>query len=66
MPPSLDEIAIASLEFELEKAEHGMAMPYDAERVQQLRQMLVDARRRKLSEGLRQRRASAPPVRFDR
>jgi hypothetical protein len=47
---------LKALEFELEKAEHGMAMPYDAERVQQLRRMLVEARRRKLSEGLRRRR----------
>jgi hypothetical protein len=29
-----------------------MALPYDAERVGQLRKMLVEARRRKLSEGL--------------
>jgi hypothetical protein len=43
------------IEFELEKAERGMAMPYDAERVGQLRKMLVEARRRKLSEGLARR-----------
>ena len=48
---------IRQIEFELEKAEHGMALPYDAERVGQLRKMLVEARKRKLSEGLaRQRR----------
>ena len=41
---------------ELEKAEQGMAMPYDAERVKQLRGMLREARKRKLSEGLRARR----------
>jgi hypothetical protein len=39
-----------------EKAEHGMALPYDAERVGQLRKMLVEARTRKLSEGLARRR----------
>ena len=43
-------------EFELEKAEHGMSMPYDAERVIQLRRMLRDARKQKLSAGLRARR----------
>jgi hypothetical protein len=37
-----------------------MAMPYDPERVGQLRKMLVEARKRKLSEGLaRRRRLSA-------
>ena len=44
-----DNTIIRQIEFELEKAEHGMAMPYDAERVGQLRKMLVEARRRKLS-----------------
>ena len=39
--------------FELEKAEHGMAMPYDAERVGQLRKMLVEARKTKLSRAWR-------------
>ena len=39
-----------------EKAEHGMALPYDAERVGQLRQMLRAARKRKLSDGLARRR----------
>ena len=33
---------IRQIEFELEKAEHGLSMPYDAERVGQLRKMLVD------------------------
>ena len=46
--------AIRQIEFELEKAEHGLAMPYDAENVARLRSML--ARKRKLSEGLRARR----------
>ena len=36
-PPS---VTIRQIEFELEKAEHGMGMPYDAERVGQLRSML--------------------------
>jgi hypothetical protein len=47
--------AIHQIEFELEKAEHGMAFPYDAERVGQLRKMLVEARKCKLSEGLARR-----------
>ena len=33
-----------------------MAMPYDAERVMQLRGMLREARKQKLSVGLRERR----------
>jgi hypothetical protein len=61
-----DNTIIRQLEFELEKAEHGMAMPYDAERVGQLRQMLVEARKRKLSDGLaeRRRRRDRRDVRF--
>ena len=47
---------IRQIKFELEKAEHGMALPYDAERVGQLRKMLVEARKRKLSAGLAARR----------
>jgi hypothetical protein len=34
------ETTIRQIELELEKAEHGMALPYDAERVGQLRSML--------------------------
>jgi hypothetical protein len=45
-PPSA--IAIRQIEFELGKAERGMAMPYDAERVMQLRSMLREARKPKL------------------
>ena len=30
---------IRQIEFELEKAEHGMGLPYDAERVGQLRKI---------------------------
>jgi hypothetical protein len=52
-PPS---VTIRQIEFELEKAEHGLGMPYDAERVGQLRKMLVEARKRKLSAGLAARR----------
>ena len=33
-----------------------MSMPYDAERVGELRKMLVEARKRKLSDALRERR----------
>lgn len=43
---------IRQIEFELEKAEHGMSFPYDAERVGQLRKMLVEVRKRTLSAGL--------------
>ena len=49
-------VTIRQIEFELEKAEHGMALPYDAERVGQLRKMPVEARQRRLSEGLARRR----------
>lgn len=49
-------VTIRQIEFELEKAEHGMALPYDAERVGQLRGMLRDALKRKLSAGLKARR----------
>ena len=51
-----DDSTIRQIEFELEKAEHGMSLPYDAERVGQLRKMLVEARKRKLSDGLARRR----------
>ena len=47
---------IRQIEFELEKAEHGMGMPYDAERVGQLRSMVREARKKKLSAGLKARR----------
>ena len=51
-----DSTTIRQIEFELEKAEHGMALPYDAERVGQLRKMLVEARKQKLSARLAARR----------
>jgi hypothetical protein len=47
---------IHHIEFELEKAEHGMALPYDADRVGHLRKMLVEARARKLSAKMAERR----------
>jgi hypothetical protein len=47
---------IRQIEFELERAEHGMALPYDAERVGQLRSRLREARKRKLSRGLAAKR----------
>lgn len=50
-------ITIRQIEFELHKAEHGMAMPYDAERVAQLRHMLRAARKQKLSGALAAKRA---------
>jgi hypothetical protein len=54
--PSDTDSTIRKIEFELEKAEHGMALPYDAERVGQLRSMLREARKQKLFAGLRARR----------
>jgi hypothetical protein len=53
--PSDTDSTIRQIEFELEKAEHGMALPYDPERLGQLRKMLVEARKRKLSDGLARR-----------
>jgi len=47
---------IRQIEFELEKAERGLAVPYDAEHVGQLRNMLREARKRELSAGLKARR----------
>ena len=40
---------IRQIEFELEKTEHGMGLPYDAERVGRLRKMLLEARKRNKS-----------------
>jgi hypothetical protein len=51
-----DQRHIRQLEFELEKADHGMALPYDAERVRQLRKMLLEARQRKLFRALAAKR----------
>jgi hypothetical protein len=44
---------IRQIEFELEKAERGMAMRYDAERVGYLRNMLREARKRSFRTGRR-------------
>ena len=49
-PPS---VTIRQIELELEKAEHGMGMPYYAERVGRLRSMLRE--KKKLSAGLKAR-----------
>jgi hypothetical protein len=54
--PSDTDSTIRKIEFELEKAEHEMALPYDAERVGQLRSMLREARKRKLSGALAAKR----------
>jgi hypothetical protein len=56
VPAPDTDSTVRQIEFELEKAEHGMALPYDAERIGQLRKMLVEARKRKLSAGLKARR----------
>lgn len=48
---------IAQLRLRLTIAEDGMAMPYDAERVRDLRKMLTEARKRKVSERLARMRA---------
>jgi hypothetical protein len=52
-PAQPTSITIRQIEFELEKAEHGMALSYDTESVAQLRSMLREARKQKLSAGLR-------------
>ena len=54
---------IRQIELQLYKAEHGFGMPYDAERVAQLRSMLLEARKQKLSRALA---AKPPPPRFFR
>ena len=50
------DTTIRQIEFELEKAERGLAMPYDAERVGQLGKMLVEARKQKLARALAAKR----------
>ena len=42
-----------------------MAMPYDAEKVARLRSMLREARKRKLSEGLRARREAGRDAHYE-
>jgi hypothetical protein len=54
---------IRQIELQLYKAEQGLGMPYDAERVAQLRGMLRDARKQKLSQALAAKR---PPRDFFR
>jgi hypothetical protein len=49
-------VIIRQIEFELEKAEHGLGMPHDAEWVARLRDMLREARKRKLYGGLTAKR----------
>lgn len=48
----MDDREIRQLRLQLEIAEHGLAMPYDAERVHELRKMLIEARKRKVSDRL--------------
>ena len=54
---------IRQIELQLYKAEQGLGMPYDPERVAQLRRMLRDARKQKLSQALAAKR---PPRDFFR
>jgi hypothetical protein len=54
---------IRQIELQLYKAEQGLGMPYDAERVAQLRGMLREARKQKLSQALAAKR---PPRDFFR
>ena len=54
--------AIRQIEFELEKAERGMAMPYDAENVARLRNMLREARKQKLSAGVEEEAGEGSPM----
>jgi hypothetical protein len=54
---------IRQIELQLYKAEQGLGIPYDAERVAQLRGMLRDARKQKLSQALAAKR---PPRDFFR
>src|SRR5215475_9571136 len=54
---------IRQIELQLYKAEQGLGMPYDSERVAQLRGMLRDARKQKLSQALAAKR---PPRDFFR
>src|SRR5262245_59684944 len=58
-----DATTIRQIELQLYKAEHGFGMPYDGERVAQLRGMLSEARKQKLSRALAAKR---PPLDFFR
>jgi hypothetical protein len=55
-----ESINIRQIEFALEKAKRGMAMPYDAECVGQLRKMLVKVRKQKLARALSAKRKQHP------
>lgn len=48
---------IAQLRLQLEIAEYGLAMPYDAERVRDLKAALAAARKRQVHERLARMRA---------
>jgi alkylation response protein AidB-like acyl-CoA dehydrogenase len=58
-----DATTIRQIELQLHKAEHGFGMPYDGERVAQLRGMLHEARKQKLARALAAKR---PPLDFFR
>jgi hypothetical protein len=58
-----DATTIRQIELQFYKAEQGLGMPYDAERVAQLRSMLREARKQKLSQALAAKR---PPRDFFR
>jgi hypothetical protein len=58
-----DATTIRQIELQLHKAEHGFGMPYDGERVAQLRGMLHEARKQKLARALAAKR---PPRDFFR
>jgi hypothetical protein len=51
-PMPVTATTIRQIELELYKAERGFGMPYDADRVAQLRSMLRETRKRKLSQRL--------------
>src|SRR5262245_24066341 len=59
----VDATTLRQIELQLHKAEHGFGMPYDGERVAQLRSMLSEARKQKLSRALAAKR---PPRDFFR
>src|SRR5262245_5632835 len=58
-----DATTIRQIELQLYKAERGLGMPYDAERVAQLRRMLSEARKQKLSRALAAKRGQ--PSRYE-
>jgi hypothetical protein len=59
----VDATTIRQIELQLYKAEQGFGMPYDAERVAQLRSMLHEARKQKLSRALATKRGW--PLRYE-